>query len=197
MMRKFCKLLSILPLLITPGMAQAINIGFNPASQSVETGDTVMTDVVISDLGAGAAPSISTYDLDITFDDSHLSFVSTSFGNQLDIFGLGSITSSTETSPGVLNLFELSFDLPADLNDFQSDSFTLATITFDTLFEGTSNLNIMINALGDAEGNPLAADLSRGSTTITNPVPIPASGWLMFSVLVFLIPFSKNNLKQV
>lgn len=189
MISKFCKLLWILPILMTPGMAQAISIGFNPVSQSVTTGDTIMTDVVISELGSGVAPSISTYDLDVTFDDSHLSFVSTSFGNQLDLFGLGSITSDTLTGAGVLNIFELSFDLPADLDALQAGSFTLATITFDVLTADSSALGIVINALGDSFGDPLASDVTAGNITSTDgvvSVPEPAVALLLLPGLAAL-----------
>ena len=192
-------LVLILTLIVLPNVSYAALVGFNPAAQSVNLNDPVNVGVVISGLGLGTIPSLGTFDIDVTFDSTHLSFVNATFGDQLDLFGLGSITSSTETSPGVLNLFELSLDFPSDLNDFQEDSFTLTTITFNTLSEGVSDLNILINTLGDADGNPLAADVSGGSITITSstsPVPIPASALLLFSGLVFMMPFAKNNLKQ-
>lgn len=74
---------------------------------------------------------------------------SVAFGDQLDLWGLGSWT---YVAPDVVevNLFELSFDSESDLNMFQADSFTLATLTFDTIALGTSPLDISINALGDS-----------------------------------------------
>ncbi|MEE9398524.1 MAG: hypothetical protein V3V31_16115 [Methylococcales bacterium] len=196
MISKFRKSLWILPLLMTSGMVQAISIGFNPVSQSVTTGDTIITDVVISDLGSGAAPSIGTYDLDITFDDSHLSFVSTSFGNQLDLFGLGSTASDILTGAGVLNLFELSFDLPADLDALQADSFSLATLTFDVLTTNSSALGIVVNALGDSLANPLTADVAAGnitSTDLTVTVPEPAVLLLLLPGLIALGITARNK----
>jgi len=71
-----------------------------------------------------------------------------------------------------VNLFELSLDFPWDLDDFQADSFTLATLTFDTLAVGTSSLDIFVNALGGAWGDSLTADVQSGSIS---PVPEPAT----------------------
>lgn len=189
MMSQFYKLLWIVPALVTSGMAQAISIGFDPVSQSATPGDTIMKDIVISDLGPGVAPSLSTFDIDVTFDDSHLSFVSTSFGNQLDLFGSGSVTSDTLTGTGVLNLFELSFDLPADLDALQTESFTLATITFNILTADSSALGTVINTLGDSFGDPLTADVTAGNITSTDatvPVPEPGVALLLIPGLVAL-----------
>jgi hypothetical protein len=189
MTKKIYKFLWIVPLLVMTDMVHAISIGFDPISQSVKAGDTIMTDVVISELGSGIAPSLSTFDIDVTFDDSHLSFVSTNFGNQLDLFGLGSITSDTLTGAGVLNLFELSFDLPADLDALQADSFTLASITFDVITADSSDLDIAINALGDSFGDSLTADITSAnitSTDITSPVSEPVVALLLIPGLVAL-----------
>lgn len=65
----------------------------------------------------------------------------------------------------MLNLFELSLDTPGDLDLLQAGDFTLATLTFDTLGSGTSVLGIAINALGDANGDPLVAEVANGNIT--------------------------------
>lgn len=156
--------------------ASAILIGFGPSGQVVGVGDAPSVDLVISGLGDGVAPSVGTFDLDVNFDAGVLNLSSVVFGTQLDVLGLGSLQFSTPGA-GLVNLFELSFDLPVDLDTLQSSSFVLATLTFDALAVGASGLTITLNALGDAEGNALGADLGSGSITVSRaavPVPEPA-----------------------
>lgn len=173
-------------LFLFSGISQASILSFGSISQ---TGQSINVDVVISDLGISDAPSLSTYDLDIQFDFNHLAYSSTTFGdsilgNQLDLSDFGeNLTDESLTSAGVLNIYEASFDLTEDLNDLQADSFTLATLTFDVLTNNSSQLSIVINALGDAAGESISADLS--SATITT-VPVPAAFWLMASGLAVL-----------
>ena len=127
--------------------ASATTINFSPSSQSVNVGTTTTVDLVISGLGGGAAPSLGTFDLDIGFDSSILSFSSATFGNQLDLFGLGDINSVTP-GVGTINLFELSLESAADLDSLQAGAFTLATLSFTALSNGSSPLSISVNALG-------------------------------------------------
>ncbi len=183
-MNQIRMIILILPCLLFSGTAGGTTIRFDPAASSVLVGDSFYVAVVISELGFGFAPSISTFDLDIGFDDSQLSFASAVFGDpvlgdQLDIFGFDfNPTFADVTGPGVINLFELSLDLPSDLDFFQADSFTLATLTFDVLSAGTGALDIAINALGDADGNPLLANVESASivsTGLLTPVPEPAT----------------------
>jgi hypothetical protein len=70
--------------------------------------------------------------------------------------------------------------LPADLDAFQAGSFTLATLSFSALSAGTSPLGITLNALGDANGDPLTADLAGGSVNVGS-VPEPAT-WLLLGL---------------
>ncbi len=152
-------------------------ISLVPSAPSVVLGNQVDVDVNISGLGDFAAPSLGVFDLDITFDTGIIGFSAASFGDpvlgdQLDLFGFGSITSVIEFGP--VNIFELSFDFPSDLDTLQADSFTLATLTFDTIAVGTSALGVTINSLGDSFGDPLAASVTTGSIDV-NPVfaPVP------------------------
>lgn len=186
-------LFSVMPIMfllffVTP--SSAIFIGFDPVSQSVPVGDTAEVALVISGLGDGIAPSVGVFDLNIAFDQALLGFSSAVYGDQLDLFSLGSFQETTPGS-GSVNLFENSFDSPSDLDDLQADSFTLATLFFNTLAVGTSPLEITINALGDSMGDPLVADVSNGSIS---PVPEPATILLLASGMAGLGVFRRKKL---
>jgi hypothetical protein len=179
--------LCLLPILFAANNAySAISLAFNPISQSQ---DALEIGILISGLSANTSPSLSTYDLDVHFDDSHLTFENAVFGdpqlgNQLDLQNFGAnLSSAVITSPGLLNLYELSFDSVSDLNDLQADSFTLAVLTFAVISEQTSNLEMTINTIGDANGDALSAQAA--SSTVA-PVPLPSALWLMGSVLAVI-----------
>lgn len=149
-----------------------------PATHSAPSGTTAAVDLVISGLGAGTAPSLAAFDVDVTFDPAVLSFVSAAFGVQLDILGLGSIQAATP-GVGTVNLFELSLDSPEDLNNLQDSSFVLASLTFGALSPGTSPLILHVNALGDAFGDGIPVSVNNGLVEIVSQAgdPVPEPGY--------------------
>src|SRR5262245_41292611 len=150
-MLKLTRILGVLALVLaTAPAANAFTLTLAPSTQSVANGGTVSIDAVISGLGAGAAPSLGTYDLNLSFDASLLSFSGLTFGTGLDVLGLGPGEQDAQlTAPGLLNVFENSFDTVADLNQFQPDSFVLFTLTFQATASGTATLSWVLgpNAL--------------------------------------------------
>jgi hypothetical protein len=165
-------------LLVTP------DIGFDPATQDVVLGNPANVDLYFSQVTD--LFTLGTFDLDISFDPTILSFSNVTFGDpilgdQLDFgSGFGSIYADIDFGGGLVNLFGLSTDLPTVLDANQAGSFILATLTFDTLALGTSPLGLSVNALGDEWGDPLSADLVSGSI---NVVPEPATLLLLGSGL--------------
>lgn len=146
--------------------AAAIVISVEPASTSVVLGQSTTIDVNISGLGAFVAPSLSTFDVEVGYDTSLLSPTLVTFGSELDLFGFGSIQGSGPGFVLELEAFELSLDAPSDLDALQSGTFTLFTVTFQTLALGTTSIDLFVNALGDADGLPLDADVERGNIRI-------------------------------
>lgn len=187
-MKKFQRIYFFLAMLIlSNNIAYAtITLGFD---EPVQVGDSINIDINISGLGSGSSPSLGSYDLDILFDDSHLSFSNAMFGdpvlgNQLDIFAFAANPSDAYLSEdGIINIYEISFDEIADLNDFQADSFTLATLVFDVLKEDSSQIDFIINELGDAEANLLTAN---SISSVVTTVPVPTTFWLLASALTVL-----------
>ena len=151
----------------------AATLSISPASQTVTQGAQVSFDVVVSGLAKGTA--LGTYDINLAFDPTALSYSGTTFGNQLNLSGLGDIQSVTPGT-GTVEVFELSLDSAATLNAGQASSFRLATLTFNTLaVSNNSPITLTANALGDASGNPTSAVPQSGAVSITAPVFPPPS----------------------
>lgn len=154
------------------------SLTFGPAAQTTTPGESVSVDLAISGLGDYAPDSLSTFDLDVRYDPAILDFTGAAFGDpvwgdQLDLFGLGfNITDVDDSVPGVVNLFELSWDLPDDLDTLQPGNFVLATLDFQAIGTGTSPLTFDSIVLGDSWGASLAADCEPGAVTV---VPVPGA----------------------
>ena len=150
-----------------------ISLHLDPPAQDVKLGDLAGVTVGISGLGDLAAPSLGAYDLNLAFDPALLSFHSIIFGDQLALAGPGgSITGVNPSTPGQVNVFEVSLVPTPVLNNTQTASFVLFTLTFDTLALGKSVLALSIINLADAEGALLAGVDGRGSI---NVIPAPAA----------------------
>lgn len=178
----------LLILVSSPGSAFMINVV--PALPSIELGSSVSVAVTVSDLGDSIPPSLSTFDIDLNYNEALLSFTGAVFGDpvlgdQLDLFGLGSLTTST-VGLSLVNLFELSYDSIDDLNNFQAGSFTLFTLSFNAIAAGISSLDLTINSLGDATGEPLlAVDINNGALTVkesTNGTVAEPTIWSLFGI---------------
>ena len=71
-------------------MVKAATITFSPAgTQTVLLGGQVSNEVVVSGLVTGVAPSVETFDINVDFDPLLLSLATVTFGDQLDVLGLG------------------------------------------------------------------------------------------------------------
>lgn len=160
------------------GPARAILLGLDPASQTVGIGDPVQVDLNVSGLGDLSAPSLGAWDVDVGFDPTILGFTGATFSTELDLFGFGSLNGAFDLG-GVVDIFEVSLDLPSDLDSLQTGAFTLATLSFDALAAGVSALSLSVDDLGDSLGDRLVADqVSGASVTVTAPVTVPEPGTL-------------------
>lgn len=166
--RRICLILALVLVAVTPGQAALVTL--SPTALTVSAGDTFAVDLQISNLGAGNA--VGAYDIDIGFDPNLMSLAGVFFGNGLDVLGLGSLQFST-SGVGQLNLFELSLDTAVDLIALQPGTFVLATLNFFAVAPGTSAITLSLNALGDANGDPLPASLVAGSVTIAANASVP------------------------
>jgi hypothetical protein len=160
------------------GWGGPITLGLIPTSQDATPGGFVDVQLSISGLGASSAPSLSVYDIDLLFNFSVISVTNVTFGdpglgNQLNLAGAGVFSVSDNSVPGQLNLLEVSFNTPAELDSTQAPSFILATIQFQALNFGVSNIVLSINSLGDSIGDPLTAEVFGGSINVNGSTAIP------------------------
>lgn len=177
--------------------ASAVTLEVQPSAPVVGLGGSVTIDIVIDGLGNLSAPSLGAFDLDLTFDNSLFSFNSATFGdpvlgNQLDLFGFGSINGATPGASAV-NLFEVSLDFVSDLDTLQAGSFTLASLVFDAspVNVGLGFFGLTDIVLSDSLGGPL--DVSEVTGAHVQVVPVPAALWLFGSGLIGLIGLSRRK----
>jgi PEP-CTERM motif len=164
-------MLLALALFLAPvGPGHAISIHLEPATQTVAPGTLLSVSLEASGLGDLSAPSLGLWDVDIAFDPAILGFVGASFGTGLDLFGLGSINDAFDLG-GLVDIFEVSLDLPSDLDTLQLGAFTLATLTFEALAVGSTPLTLTLDSVGDALGAPLAATASGAEVSVAVPEP--------------------------
>ena len=171
-------------------VSQAVTITFDPG---VSIGSV---DVVISGLGDGEAPSLGAFDIDIGYNPT-LPFSFYALGSYLgdiDYFEADDL-SLGNYSLGVINISELSWLLgnaSDDLNnlgggyldDIQTSSFTLATLTFAQSLD-TSSLAISSYVLSDAYGESITL------------VPEPATLFLLGTGLAGIGFLRKKRMNRV
>ncbi len=129
-------------------------------------GQPVTVDVVISGLGAGAPPSVGAFDFDVSFNPGILSPTGVSFGPFLGNPDLFEALTSFALTPVLVDFAEVSLLLPAELDALQQATFTLATLSFDTLALGTSPLTFSQVVVADAFGGKLIPSVGGGSVNV-------------------------------
>ncbi|WP_340679573.1 hypothetical protein [Paraglaciecola sp.] len=174
-----------------------IMLWLDPAVQSnTVTGDDISLKIMISGLGDHSPLSLGSFDLDVLFDASQLSFTGY---NLFD--GLGDINlsdafdfSGGEYLPGVINLYESSNLAAFDLDSLQAGTFALAELFFhvDALSSGESSwLSLVGNSFGDTEG--LYLDVNIGDdAVISAPTPAPLA-LLGIALLSMFVRLNKNR----
>ena len=141
-----------------------------PHAQVVPAGSTGTIDLFIS----GSPLKVGSFDIDLSFDPAVLLPLSATFGPFLG-GTLDSISASTLGTTSI-NLFEVSLLSVASLNALQPASFIAATVSFTMVGDGTSPLNLTINSIGDAEGQPLGFVVENGSVSTMNSEGVPEPG---------------------
>lgn len=155
-------------------------LDFSPNSQTVLLSGQASVDIVASNL---QNEFISGFDFNTRWDSNILSLANVSFGSALGSPSLPSVT--IDNSLGFSNLADISFLF--DLTSVQSGtgSIILATLVFDTLTVGVSDLSLTGNIpgggfLSDEYGFLLATSANSGSiNVITATIPEPGTLFLL------------------
>jgi hypothetical protein len=154
-------------------LALAVTLEFLPASQMVGLGRPVSVDVVISGLAAGGPSSVGAFDLDVSFNPSILSSTGVRFGQFLG--GPGEVLTTSSLGRGVIDLAAVSFLSPQELNALQPARFSLASLDFSPLREGTTPLSFSQAVIADAFGGTLATTVSGGIANVAASEPASSS----------------------
>ena len=180
------KSLFFITLLSFGSLAQALPIlSLTPNSANVGQSEQFNIDVSISGLTDFTAPALASYDIDIQFDNSILSFVGGSILSQLDLGIFGSFEDIQQTGSNNINLNGVSFEDSGDLDALQTDEFTIATLTFDAIDIGVADVLFSFVDLGDSLAQTISFEQfgSQISVTDGNPVPLPATAWMLLLAL--------------
>ncbi len=185
-MKRLFVLVIVLAALVTAAPARAITIGFSPSSQTVDVGDLVFVDVVVSGLDA-FEEIVAAYDLDVTYNPAIVSATGVVFGNALGDEALFEVFNDFDIlTPGRIDFAAVSLLDDQDVNALQGDSVVLATLSFIALNPGTTPLifdpvttpSILIVSFGAIPPDPV--DALSGEIIVRGPVqtPEPSTLWL-------------------
>ena len=172
-------------LLCSVGSASAVTLSLNPSNVTVNVGDTfdISLDAQLSD-NAAQPGAISAWDVDVTYNPSQMVFagyaLGTGLGLSLDLswgdMGGGLV--------GLVDLAEISLETSQWLIDNQPDPFLLATLQFECLKAGNSQILLTLQFVGDENGAPIAAHVGAPVSVTQTQVPEPSTFMLIVTGLL-------------
>lgn len=149
-----------------------LGVAIDPPSQTVEVGQLVTVDLLITGLDATGEPEIvSAFDLEVRYDPAILELTGVTFGPGLSTGTVASLQDYAST-PGVIDLAEVSFLTDAELAATQPGSFILATLAFTVKAKGISALTFVFDHVNDVKGveaQMLMVEARNGSVTAALP----------------------------
>jgi hypothetical protein len=169
-----------------------ITLTLEASATSLMDGESLTVTVKVDGLDDDGQVALESFDLDLSFDETRLSFDSITFGitlgdpdDNLETFITGPGTPNTT---GVVAMGEFSFLSEASLLALQSSPpLLLATIEFTALDElGTAVfefINLGSSSLGGVSGAALGDELTPPSALNVSIVPEPAVGVLLLAGL--------------
>jgi len=181
-MRKMFVLL-VCFLLCSVGSASAVTLSLNPSNINVNVGDTfnITLNAQLSD-NAAQPGAIGAWDVDVRYNPLQMVFVSHSLGGFLgnsNDFSLGDI------GGGLVDLMELSLEDPQWLIDNQPDPFLLATLQFECLKAGNSQILLTLQSVEDETGVEIVGAHAGGPVAVTQTqVPEPSTFMLIVTGLL-------------
>jgi hypothetical protein len=183
-MRKMRKTLVIPVIAILIALALPVTgsadpiLSITPAFQSGNIGDIFTVNLILSGLTAGQ--EVGGFDVDISFNSSILAPLAITLGVGLGT-GLDQFTVANSFAGGVADIAQFSFLDELSLQTLQGGSFLLATLTFQGIANGLSNLTITQAIFSDGNFNsqPLPVSLVNGAIQVGSATSLPAPGTLL------------------
>ena len=176
------------------GPTSAITLEVIPDKSTMNVSETLTTEVWIHGLGIGVAPSLHTFDFDLTFDPGLFALGAVTYGDQLN-FDFPSLRSDQDLGAAV-NVFEQSLDFVGTLNSLQADSFRLFSVEFAATSAGVGVFGLsVLSPLVYTNGFlPPALEIAA-TVEVLQPsaIPIPAAIWLFGTALIGLVGFGKRR----
>lgn len=162
--------------------ASAVTVRVDPVAQSALVHSLVSANVTISGVNDGTAPALGHFNIDVGFNPATLQFMGVTFGDQLDVFGLGDIQDVLFDGVDSVNVLETSLDTFADVIAHQGQNFSLFTLNFKVLAQGTSLLTPSVITLADLNLDVFSADqtLDGSIRGAIQSAPEPSTSLLIF-----------------
>jgi hypothetical protein len=151
-------------------------VALDTSESNVTVGNSVNIDLTISGLGNGEAPTLGAFYVEILFDDTILNFDNVVYGSLLGNTDPRAFETDIITidDAGFVSLDQFSFLFDFELDAIQPDTFTLATVTFNTIGAGVSAIDFNFVDLSTANGDFFDPDLAGTSVKVVTPVSASA-----------------------
>ncbi len=159
--------------------AGGATIGFGSSIYRAPVGSTLGLPILISGLPSGVAAGA--FDLTIEFDPSLLTYDRFVFSNFFGDPEFQAADAAILLQPGMLEAYLISYLSAAELQALQPSSFELGTV-FLTNESNVKSSVIVTGLVSDALGAPI--DVGFGETTVSGPIPEPATLSLLLSGLI-------------
>jgi len=189
------KLISMISSLVFAVSANATLISLEFDQDQYEVGDVVNANVVISDIETefGFQKLLGSFSMDMSYDESLVAFNQVTFGDKLnggDAFE--SMTTSID-SMGSLFIEEVSFSF--DLFSFQDGlpSYTLATVQFTALADGTGTPSFTNIALANDFGEAFNTVSSTSAPLAIGNVQAIPEPHMLALVLPFMLLLARKR----
>ncbi|TWX65293.1 PEP-CTERM sorting domain-containing protein [Colwellia demingiae] len=197
------KIIMLLTMLLVSFNSQATLLSVEFNQDSYQVGDVLTADFIISDIeedGLGFQKLLASFDFTLSWDNSIIDYVSSSFGNKLNVGVAGSDQTVFDIMTESVTLSEISYAWWDEILPVQDglSQFVLASVNFNVTGAGTSILGLTNVIFGDDFGASFTDVSSNNISFIVNSsvpvdVPEPMTMVLMLVALTVLARQRKLN----